>query len=89
MTRSAITREDYAKDPQAVLDVLEFYTDRQKRKAEMDEITGLTPSISRNPSASPSSSLSPYADATAAPRFNARTGLAGSAKPGPVRESYA
>ena len=55
MTRSAITREDYAKDPQAVLDVLEFYTDRQKREAEMEEITGLTPSISRNPSAGPSS----------------------------------
>ncbi|KDN34771.1 hypothetical protein RSAG8_12144, partial [Rhizoctonia solani AG-8 WAC10335] len=28
LTSSAITREDYAKDPQAVLEVLEFYTDR-------------------------------------------------------------
>lgn len=26
---SAITKEDYAKDPQAVVDVLEFYTDAQ------------------------------------------------------------
>ncbi|KIY48372.1 Pkinase-domain-containing protein, partial [Fistulina hepatica ATCC 64428] len=34
LTKSAITREDYAKDPQAVLDVLEFYTDHQKREQE-------------------------------------------------------
>ncbi|KJA26516.1 hypothetical protein HYPSUDRAFT_132749 [Hypholoma sublateritium FD-334 SS-4] len=34
LTKSAITREDYAKDPQAVLDVLEFYTDHQKREFE-------------------------------------------------------
>ncbi|KAF9552088.1 Pkinase-domain-containing protein [Agrocybe pediades] len=37
LTKSAITREDYAKDPQAVLDVLEFYTDHQKR--EMEELS--------------------------------------------------
>ncbi|KAF9007102.1 kinase-like domain-containing protein [Cyathus striatus] len=38
LTKSAITREDYAKDPQAVLEVLEFYTDHQKREMmeEMD-----------------------------------------------------
>ncbi|KAL0952952.1 hypothetical protein HGRIS_007162 [Hohenbuehelia grisea] len=34
LNKSAITREDYAKDPQAVLDVLEFYTDHQKRELE-------------------------------------------------------
>lgn len=34
LTKSAITREDYARDPQAVLDVLEFYTDHQKRELE-------------------------------------------------------
>ncbi|KAE9407467.1 Pkinase-domain-containing protein [Gymnopus androsaceus JB14] len=34
LTKSAITREDYAKDPQAVLDVLEFYTDHQKKTME-------------------------------------------------------
>ncbi|MBW0521319.1 hypothetical protein O181_061034 [Austropuccinia psidii MF-1] len=32
LTSSAITKEDYAKNPQAVLDVLEFYTDIQKRE---------------------------------------------------------
>lgn len=37
LTKSAITREDYARDPQAVLDVLEFYTDRQKQ--EMEDIS--------------------------------------------------
>lgn len=40
LTQSAITREDYQRNPQAVLDVLEFYTDHQKR--EMEEM-GLSP----------------------------------------------
>lgn len=31
MTGSAITKEDYANNPQAVLEVLEFYTDQTKR----------------------------------------------------------
>ena len=44
LTNSAITREDYAKDPQAVLDVLEFYTDHQKR--EMEDSMGTFNSIS-------------------------------------------
>ncbi|KAF8656118.1 hypothetical protein AX16_002756 [Volvariella volvacea WC 439] len=41
LNKSAITREDYAKDPQAVLEVLEFYTDHQKR--EMEEAMGAPP----------------------------------------------
>ena len=86
MTRSAITREDYAKDPQAVLDVLEFYTDHQKREREMEEMTGMAPGMSRNASsATASSTLSPYSESPSAPRFNAGTGLAGSNKPGPVQ----
>lgn len=64
LTKSAITREDYAKDPQAVLDVLEFYTDHQKREMEdsmsMQRING-------------SSSF----ESTAPARFNAGTGLGG------------
>ncbi|KAJ6570720.1 kinase-like domain-containing protein [Mycena sp. CBHHK59/15] len=40
LTKSAITREDYAKDPQAVLDVLEFYTDHQKRELEREQDMG-------------------------------------------------
>lgn len=71
LTKSAITREDYAKDPQAVLDVLEFYTDHQKR--EMEEM-GVYPGASTT---SPST-LSPFATpASSAPRFNAGTGLGG------------
>lgn len=31
LTGSAITKEDYANNPQAVLEVLEFYTDQTKR----------------------------------------------------------
>jgi len=84
LTKSAITREDYAKDPQAVLDVLEFYTDHQKR--EFEEMgMGMPPiarSISSNSSASTLvSTLSPYPmdGSSAPPRFNAGTGLGGSA----------
>ena len=36
LTTSAITKEDYAKNPQAVLDVLEFYTDIHKRDRSDD-----------------------------------------------------
>ena len=37
LTSSAITKEDQVKNPQAVLDVLEFYTDIQKRGGELDD----------------------------------------------------
>ncbi|TFK92911.1 Pkinase-domain-containing protein [Polyporus arcularius HHB13444] len=76
LTKSAITREDYAKDPQAVLDVLEFYTDHQKR--EMEEMGYSSMGGARGPGSSYSSSstLSPY-DTSSAPRFNAGTGLGG------------
>ncbi|KAF7795771.1 hypothetical protein EIP86_006938 [Pleurotus ostreatoroseus] len=85
LTKSAITREDYAKDPQAVLDVLEFYTDHQKREAEE---LGFTPGLGpRAPSASGStttmysstSTLTPYSEGTSTPRFGAGTGLGGAA----------
>lgn len=71
LTKSAITREDLAKDPQAVLEVLGFYTDHQKRQLEQTD-------MSRSGSSS-SSTLSPYsAESTGAPpRFNAGTGLGG------------
>ncbi|KIJ64241.1 hypothetical protein HYDPIDRAFT_28677 [Hydnomerulius pinastri MD-312] len=88
LTKSAITREDYAKDPQAVLDVLEFYTDHQKR--ELEEMGMGMPQISRSISSTSGgstlggstlvgSTLSPYSvdGANAPPRFNAGTGLGG------------
>ncbi|KAH7906421.1 Pkinase-domain-containing protein [Hygrophoropsis aurantiaca] len=91
LTKSAITREDYAKDPQAVLDVLEFYTDHQKQR-ELEEMGGLAPlsrSISGTSGVSSTlagstmsgSTLTPYSmDSSAAPpRFNAGTGLGGAA----------
>ncbi|KAF9643040.1 Pkinase-domain-containing protein [Thelephora ganbajun] len=84
LTKSAITREDYAKDPQAVLDVLEFYTDHQKR--EMEEL-GLYPNSrpgtsgnGLSPSTLSPSTLSPYPQTSSAPRFNAGTGLGGIGK---------
>ncbi|KAI9509925.1 Pkinase-domain-containing protein [Russula earlei] len=71
LTQSAITREDYQRNPQAVLDVLEFYTDHQKR--EMEEM-GLSP-VSRTPVA------------TNTPRFGAGTGLGGLGKLPPLAET--
>ncbi|GAA5845412.1 hypothetical protein JCM11251_005066 [Rhodosporidiobolus azoricus] len=76
LTSSAITKEDYAKNPQAVLDVLEFYTDIHKRERDdfglgstamgMADVThGLA-----NVTGSQSSPLSPV-------RFGAGTGLGG------------
>jgi hypothetical protein len=77
LTKSAITREDYAKDPQAVLDVLEFYTDHQKR--ELEEMGMGMPPIARSVSGpSAGSPLTPFSvDGTPPARFNAGTGLGG------------
>lgn len=66
-----------------MLDVLEFYTDHQKRERELEEMAtgGLAPGMSRSGSSATTgaSTLSPYAnDSPSAPRFNAGTGLAGS-----------
>ncbi|KAF8554035.1 Pkinase-domain-containing protein [Imleria badia] len=100
LTKSAITREDYAKDPQAVLDVLEFYTDHQKR--ELEEMGMGMPPIARSVSGpSTASSLTAFSvDGTPPPRFNAGTGLGGAAigkipspldarPPGPKRQESA
>jgi protein-serine/threonine kinase len=71
LTQSAITREDYQRNPQAVLDVLEFYTDHQKR--EMEEM-GLSPATR-------------ISTATNTPRFGAGTGLGGLGKLPSLAES--
>ncbi|KAI0318186.1 kinase-like domain-containing protein [Amylostereum chailletii] len=67
LTKSAITREDYQRDPQAVLEVLEFYTDHQKR--ELEEL-GLSSSTRLG--------TTPTTPTGAPARFNAGTGLGGS-----------
>lgn len=72
LTSSAITREDYAKNPQAVLDVLEFYTDHQKREYEE---YGIIPSTGAPASGVPSAPQRAYPQTEAA-RF-AGVGLAG------------
>ena len=43
LTASAITKEDYQKNPQAVLQVLEFYSDITKRSENPDAYPSLTP----------------------------------------------
>lgn len=37
LNASAITKEDYAKNPQAVIEVLEFYSKEAARTGEMDQ----------------------------------------------------
>ncbi|CAJ0841255.1 799_t:CDS:10 [Entrophospora sp. SA101] len=52
LTTSAITKEDYEKNPQAVLDVLEFYTENQKREREEFNdhgFLGPIPGLTNNP----------------------------------------
>lgn len=43
LTASAITKEDYQKHPQAVIEVLEFYSDITKRNEHPDVYPSLTP----------------------------------------------
>ncbi|KAG8908959.1 Protein kinase [Tulasnella sp. 403] len=72
LTSSAITREDYAKNPQAVLDVLEFYTDHQKREYEEYGI------IPNGGGTSPPAAVATRAYPPTEPaRFGAGTGLGG------------
>jgi len=81
LTSSAITKEDYAKNPQAVLDVLEFYTDIQKR--ERDEFgLGATSMGMTDLGAALHPRDAPSASAPA--RFDAGTGLAGQRYPASV-----
>lgn len=79
LTSSAITKEDYAKNPQAVLDVLEFYTDIQKK--ERDEFGLGTPNMGMTervgPVVTPPISSSASVQSASATRFGAGTGLAG------------
>ena len=43
LTASAITKEDYQKNPQAVIEVLEFYSDISKRAQQPETYPSLTP----------------------------------------------
>lgn len=74
LTSSAITKEDYAKNPQAVLDVLEFYTESQKRERDEFAAAAAMPAASTF-SSTPKPSASPQP--SSATRFAAGTGLAG------------
>lgn len=77
LTSSAITKEDYARNPQAVLDVLEFYTENQKRGDWSATASATMPDYIGNlkPSSSTPSNISSVPTAT---RFGAGTGYAGS-----------
>ncbi|KAK9894814.1 Pkinase-domain-containing protein [Cystobasidium minutum MCA 4210] len=77
LTSSAITKEDYARNPQAVLDVLEFYTENQKRGDWSATASATMPDYIGNLKSSPSAS-SNITSVPTATRFNAGTGYAGS-----------
>lgn len=70
---SAITKEDYAKNPQAVLDVLEFYTDQQRR----EEVGYSQGQKAGQTNRFPPSGGTTYTPPTANARFGNGTGLAG------------
>ncbi|KAI9779153.1 MAG: Protein kinase [Geoglossum umbratile] len=44
LSASAITKEDYQKNPQAVIEVLEFYSDITRRAQNPDQFSSMTPS---------------------------------------------
>ncbi|KAJ7442186.1 Pkinase-domain-containing protein [Mycena galericulata] len=75
LTKSAITREDYAKNPQAVLDVLEFYTANQRRELEREM------GMDTGESAAASNDIA-HADNATPARFGYGTGLGGMASLG-------
>lgn len=81
LTNSALTKEDYAKNPQAVLDVLEFYTESQKR--ERDEFAGAAALPVASAFNSPQLGSSPQLSSSSTSRFAAGTGLAGQRNDGP------
>lgn len=70
---SAITKEDYAKNPQAVLDVLEFYTDQQRR----EEVGYSQGQKAGQTNRFPPSGGTTYTPPAANARFGNGTGLAG------------
>ncbi|KAF1837829.1 Pkinase-domain-containing protein [Decorospora gaudefroyi] len=43
LTASALTKDDYAKNPKAVLEVLEFYTEKLVKRSEDPQYSSLTP----------------------------------------------
>jgi hypothetical protein len=74
LSSSAITREDYQRNPQAVIEALGFYTEHQKQAFEEQGMTAAPMSLS------PSNvrpAYSPEVVTTAPPRFGAGTGFAG------------
>jgi hypothetical protein len=78
LTSSAITREDYARNPQAVLDALGFYTEHQKREFEENGMTGSGTAMAMNNMTTLASSNRPaYGVSSSAPRFVTGTGFGG------------
>ncbi|KAG5916671.1 hypothetical protein E4U42_007556 [Claviceps africana] len=62
LNSSAITKEDYERNPQAVFEVLDFYTDLAKRAENPNQFSSMTPSSSggmQHQQPGPGSSIAP------------------------------
>ncbi|KAI9762641.1 MAG: Protein kinase [Chaenotheca gracillima] len=68
LTTSAITKEDYQKNPQAVIEVLEFYSDITKRAQNPDAFASLTPTPPINPGQNKQLGHGPMPNSVAPPR---------------------
>jgi len=74
LSSSAITREDYQRNPQAVIEALGFYTEHQKQAFEEQGMTSAPMSLSAS---NVRPTYAPEVITTAPPRFGAGTGFAG------------
>jgi protein-serine/threonine kinase len=70
LTASAITKEDYKKNPQAVIEVLEFYSDIKMREQNPQYYSGMTPVTSAQ-----SPQMMPVGNSIAPPRSLPPAGL--------------
>ena len=67
LTASAITKEDYKKNPQAVIEVLEFYSDITKWANNPDQYVGISPTPSIHPGQNKQQLAGPAGHATGPP----------------------
>ena len=74
LNSSAITREDYKRNPQAIIEALGFYTEHKQQAFEEQGMTATPMSLSASNIPPP---YSPDPVTTAPPRFGAGTGFAG------------
>ncbi|KAI9227862.1 MAG: p21 activated kinase [Piptocephalis tieghemiana] len=65
LSASKLTKEDYSRNPQAVLDVLEFYTEQSKRDGDEYEGMMIEPKKSSGPGPSTPAGITPWGSSSA------------------------